>query len=59
MDIDAKTFAIISLTIVIVVPLVWDWISDLLDELDREYWEDIEESEDEVDESDRHKCGKK
>ncbi len=57
MDIDAKTFAIISLTIIIVVPLVWDWITDLLDELDREYWEDIEKTEDE--EPDRHKCGKK
>ena len=58
MDLDAKTFAILSLLLGLIVAGIWDWVSLLLDEMDdRKWWEDIEE--DDVDENDRHESGKK
>lgn len=61
MELDAKTFAILSLIIGIVVALVWDWYVDIQDEANKEdekYWQNIE-PEDEVDESDRPRSRKK
>lgn len=60
MDLDAQTFAILSVSLGLIVAGIWDWIAHLLNELNcRDWWEDIENEEDEVDESDRHESGKK
>ena len=47
MDLDAKTFAILSLTFGVIVALIWDWIVILLNEMDGsdKWWEDIEEED--------------
>jgi len=48
MELDAKTFAILSVTFGVIAALAWDWISHLLDDMERKdkWWEDIEEDAD-------------
>jgi len=60
MELDAPTFAIMSLFFVVAVAAFWDWYADIRDEADKEdekYWEEIE-PEDELD-ADRVRSGKK
>ena len=57
MDIDAKTFAIITIVLSIVIGLCLDFYADWRNEWDK-YWEDID-WKDEEDDTKRTKSGKK
>lgn len=59
MDIDAKTFAILTFTfITVLVWLIWGWQNGF-DEEFKEFWEEIDKPDQELDDHDELKQRKK
>ena len=54
MDIDAKTFALLTIVISIVAGLIWEFFADWKDTFD-DFWEELNWKDDEEDSRDKPK----
>ena len=54
MDIDAKTFALLTITASIIVGLIWEFFGDWKDTFD-DFWEELNWKDDEEDSRDKPK----
>ena len=54
MDIDAKTFALLTITASIIIGLIWEFFGDWKDTFD-DFWEELNWKDDEEDSRDKPK----